>query len=43
VTLYRCRQHFAAAGIVDAAGIVERRKPTRQLRIGVGRIEITVV
>ncbi|APR75446.1 FHA domain protein [Minicystis rosea] len=43
VTLFRCRQHLAAAGIAGAAGIVERRKPARQLRIGVGRIEIAMV
>ncbi|MFT3772423.1 MAG: FHA domain-containing protein [Minicystis sp.] len=43
VTLFRCRQQIAAAGISGAAGIVERRKPTRQLRIGVERIEIVTV
>jgi hypothetical protein len=43
VAIYRCRQHLAAAGVLGAAGIVERRKPTRQLRIGVGRIELASV
>jgi hypothetical protein len=41
--LYRCRQHFATAGITSAADIVVRRRPTRQLRIEVGRIEIELV
>ncbi len=40
VTLFRCRQQLASAGIAGAAGIVERRKPTRQLRLGVAQIEI---
>lgn len=43
VAIYRCRQHLAAAGILGAAGIVERRKPTRQLRIGVARLELVTV
>lgn len=43
VAIHRCRQHLASAGVVGAAGIVERRKPTRQLRIGVGRIELVTV
>jgi hypothetical protein len=43
VTLFRCRQHLAAAGLVGAAAIVERRRSTRQLRLGVGRIEIMTV
>lgn len=43
VAVYRCRRHLAAAGIVGAAGIVERRRATRQMRIGVTRIEITII
>jgi hypothetical protein len=43
VTLFRCRQQLASAGITGAAGIVERRKPTRQLRLGVARIEIATL
>ena len=31
------------AGIVGAASIVERRRPTRELRLGVSRIEIVTV
>lgn len=40
VEIHRLRRQFAAAGIVDAMNIVERREGTRQLRIGVRRIEI---
>lgn len=43
VAVYRCRQQLAAAGILGAASIIERRKPTRQLRIGVSRIEVVSV
>jgi hypothetical protein len=43
VAVYRCRQQFASAGVAGAAGIIERRKPTRQLRLGVGRIELVTV
>lgn len=40
LSIYRLRQQFGEAGIVDAARIVERRAGTRQLRIGVARIEL---
>lgn len=43
VTVFRCRRQLAEAGILGAANIVERRRPTRQLRLGVERIEITPV
>jgi pSer/pThr/pTyr-binding forkhead associated (FHA) protein len=43
VTVYRCRQHVAAAGVLGAAGIIERRRPTRQLRFGIGEIRIETV
>jgi hypothetical protein len=43
VTIFRCRQQIAGAGIAGAAAIVERRRPTRQIRLGVPRIEIEVV
>lgn len=43
VAVYRCRQQFASAGVVGAAGIIERRKPTRQLRLGVARFDIVSV
>jgi hypothetical protein len=41
--IYRARQQFNAAGFVPAAGIVERRAATRELRLGVGDLEIVVV
>lgn len=40
VEIHRLRRQFAAAGIVDAMNIVERREGAKQLRIGVRRIEI---
>jgi hypothetical protein len=43
VTIFRCRQHLTAAGVLGAAGIVERRKPSRQLRIGAAKLEIEIV
>ena len=38
--IFRVRRQLSEAGIKDAAGIVERRSKTSQLRIGVSRIEI---
>jgi len=38
--IYRLRRQLGEAGIRDAARIVERRAGTRQLRIGVARLEI---
>ena len=43
VAVFRCRRQLAEAGIVGAASIVERRRPTRELRLGVARIEIVTV
>lgn len=43
IVVFRCRRHLGAAGILGAASIIERRKPTRQLRLGVDRIEIVRV
>lgn len=40
VTVFRCRQHLGAAGILGAADIVERRRLTQQLRLGVEQIHI---
>jgi hypothetical protein len=40
VAVFRCRRQFAEAGIGGAASVIERRRPTRELRIGVARIEI---
>lgn len=38
---YRLRRQLVEIGVEDAAQIVERRSGTRQLRIGVARLEIT--
>lgn len=43
VAVFRCRRQLAEAGIIGAASIVERRRPTRELRLGVSRIEIVTV
>ncbi len=40
LTIFRLRQQFDEARIVPAARIVERRAGTRQLRVGVGRVEV---
>lgn len=43
VAVFRCRRQLAEAGIIGAASIIERRRPTRELRLGVARIEIVSV
>jgi hypothetical protein len=43
VAVFRCRRQLAEAGVIDAARIVERRRPTREVRLGVSRIEIVTV
>ena len=43
VAVFRCRRQLAEAGIIGAASIIERRRPTRELRLGVPRIEIVTV
>jgi hypothetical protein len=43
VVVYRCRRHLAAAGILNAADVIERRNDSRQIRLGVGRIEIASI
>ncbi len=40
IDVFRIRKQFSAAGVVDAAGIIERRPLTRQLRIGVERLTV---
>ena len=40
LNIFRLRQQFGELGILNAARIVERRAGTRQLRIGVARLEI---
>jgi hypothetical protein len=43
VAVFRCRRQLAEAGIIGAASVVERRRPTRELRLGVSKIEIVTV
>jgi hypothetical protein len=43
IDVFRIRRHFAAAGIAGAAGIIERRPRTRQLRLGVAHIDIRTI
>lgn len=40
IDIFRIRKQFSAAGVADAAGIIERRPGTQQLRIGVRRLEV---
>ncbi|MBV9950249.1 MAG: hypothetical protein JOZ69_25635, partial [Myxococcales bacterium] len=41
--VYRIRRQFGSAGVSDAAGIIERRPRTRQLRIGTSNLEVVRV
>lgn len=43
VVVYRCRRQLAAAGILDAADVIERRNATRQIRLGISRVEIATL
>jgi hypothetical protein len=43
VAVFRCRRQFAEAGIIGAASIIERRRPTREVRLGVSRVEVVTV
>jgi hypothetical protein len=43
VAVFRCRRQLAEAGITGAASVIERRRPTREVRLGVSRIEIVSV
>lgn len=43
VAVFRCRRQLAEAGIIGAASIIERRRSTREVRLGVARIEIVTV
>jgi hypothetical protein len=43
VVVYRCRRHLASAGVLNAADVIERRNDSRQIRLGVGRIEIASI
>jgi FHA domain len=41
IDVFRIREHFGKAGIVDAAAIIERRP--KQLRVGCGRLFVKIV
>ena len=43
VDIHRIRRQFAAAGVLDAVHIIERRPGTRQMRIGVAKLEISTI
>lgn len=43
ITIHRARVQFSQLGVVDAAGLIERRSSKRQLRLGTGRIELVVL
>ena len=40
IDAFRIRKQFAAAGLIGAANIIERRPRTKQLRIGAARLSI---
>jgi hypothetical protein len=40
VDIFRARKALASAGVDGAAGLVERRPQTRQIRLGLSRVEI---
>lgn len=40
VDVFRIRRHFADHGVGGAPGIIERRVREKQIRLGVGRVEI---
>ena len=41
VYVYRARAQLADAGVLDAAGVIERRSDTHQIRIGVSKLQIS--
>ncbi|HEX2572338.1 MAG TPA: FHA domain-containing protein [Polyangia bacterium] len=43
VAIFRCRQDLARIGVAGPATLIERRRSTRQVRIGVRRIEIRML
>jgi hypothetical protein len=43
IDVFRIRRQFATIGVVDAANIIERRPPSRQLRIGTGRLTLATL
>ncbi|MEZ4362880.1 MAG: FHA domain-containing protein [Kofleriaceae bacterium] len=43
VAVFRCRRQLGEIGVLGAADVVERRRPTRELRLGVAQVEIVRV
>lgn len=43
VDVYRLRRQFATLGLLDPANIIERRTRAKQIRIGIPRIEETLI
>lgn len=43
IDVYRIRKQFAAAGVLDAGNVIERRQRTKQVRLGVSRFSIVVL
>ena len=43
ISIYRARAQLAKLGVVDAAALIERRTGTRQLRLGVDRIDVVTL
>lgn len=43
ITIHRARAQLAELGVADAAGLVERRPGTRQLRLGVADLEVLML
>ena len=41
--VFRARQQLGEAGVAGAAGVVERRASTGQLRLGVERVEVSAI
>lgn len=40
VDVFRARKLIAKHGVEGAAGVIERRRPTTQVRMGIGRLEV---
>lgn len=40
VDVYRARKQLAALGLPDAADLIERRAATRQIRLGIARVQV---
>ena len=43
LAVFRARKQLKQAGVARAAGLIERRAGTRQIRLGVGEIHIRVI